>query len=144
MGTPFLLPDQNDHDSAPFWEGCSRGELLVQRCGECGMWAHPPRPMCHRCRSLDRQWVQSNGRGTIWSFVVPHPPLLAPYTDFAPYNVVIVALDDNPVIRHVGNLIAEPGAAINSVDGATIQIGEPVAVTFELIDDVYMPHWVRA
>ena len=22
--------------SAPYWEGCARGELLFQRCGDCG------------------------------------------------------------------------------------------------------------
>ena len=139
-----MLPDRDDPDSRPFWEGCERGELLVQSCGVCGHLAQPPRPMCPQCRSLDRRWISTSGRGAIWSFIVPHPPLLAPYTDFAPYNVVIVALDEHPQIRFVGNVIEAEGAALNSVDPHSIGIGEPVRVVFNTIDDVTLPFWVRA
>lgn len=138
-----MLPDRDEPDSQPFWDGCARGELMVQSCGVCAHLAHPPRPMCPHCRSLDRQWVRTSGRGTIWSFIVPHPPLLAPYTDFAPYNVVIVALDEHPNIRFVGNVIASEGAALNSIDPHGIRIGEPVRVVFNTIDDVTLPFWVR-
>lgn len=84
-----------------------------------------------------------SGRATVWSFVVSHPPVLPAYSDLAPYLVVVVALDEDPVIRMVGNLVAEPGAPINSIDPATVRIGEPVHVTFERVDDVTLPRWVR-
>lgn len=139
----MLLPVLDD-DSTPFWEGCARGELLVQACASCGRRRMPPRPMCPRCRSLDAEWQPTSGRGRIWSFVVPHPPLLPAYAEHAPYNVVVVELDDDPSIRLVGNLVAGEGEAINSIDPATIQIGEPVRVVFDRVsDDVSMPRWVR-
>ncbi|MBV9253887.1 MAG: hypothetical protein JO054_06630, partial [Actinobacteria bacterium] len=55
------------------------------------------------------------------------------------------ALDEDPTIRMVGNLVVSEGAPINSVDPATIEIGESVRVVFERVaDDVVLPRWVRA
>ena len=31
MEPTYLLPDLDDPIGGPFWEGCARGELLVQR-----------------------------------------------------------------------------------------------------------------
>jgi hypothetical protein len=142
--TMWLLPDLDDETSAPFWAGTARGELLVQTCSSCGHRRMPPRPMCPVCRSLEHQWVASSGAGTIWSFAIPHPPLLPAYADLAPYNVIVVALDEDPAIRFVGNLLARPDGPINEIDPATIQIGEPVRVTFQPLDDVTLPRWLRA
>ena len=86
-----------------------------------------------------------SGRGSVWSFVVPHPPLLPAYAELAPYNVVVIALDEDPLIRLVGNVVADADAPINSVDPATIEIGAPVRVVFpSAIDDVVLPHWMLA
>jgi uncharacterized OB-fold protein len=140
----WLLPDLDDETSAPFWAGTARHELLVQTCSSCGRRRMPPRPMCPYCRSLDHEWVASSGRGTIWSFTVPHPPLLPAYSALAPYNVIIVALEEEPTIRFVGNLLAHEGGEINEIDPATIVIGEPVTVTYTQVDDVTLPRWLRA
>jgi len=144
METGFVLPDVDTEDTAEFWAGCQRGELIVQSCAQCGRWRFPPRPMCPECRSLDVRWVTTSGRGTVWSFVVPHPPLLPAYNDLAPYNVIVVALDEDPTIRMVGNLVETADGPINAIDPATIDIGEPVRVVFSTVDDVALPRWVRA
>jgi len=140
----FLLPDLESEDGAPFWAGTARGELLVQACASCGRWRFPPRPMCPYCRSIEVRWDRASGTATIWAFVVPHPPLLPAYAELAPYNVIVVALDEDPTIRMVGNLLASPDGAINEVDPATIRIGERVRVVFQQVDDVSLPRWVRA
>ena len=103
MAPNYVLPDLDDQDSKPFWEGTARGELLVQRCGQCGRMRIPPRPMCQDCRSLKNEWVPLSGKGRIWSFVVPHPPLLPAFMEVAPYNVVVVELDEDSPVRVVGN-----------------------------------------
>jgi uncharacterized OB-fold protein len=140
----FLLPDVEDPDAAEFWAGCERGELLVQVCKSCGRRRMPPRPMCPRCRSLEFRWEAMSGRGTIWSFIVPHPPLLPAYQELAPYNVIVVALEEDPTIRFVGNLVTGPDGEINEIDPAAITIGEPVRVVFHRVEDVVLPRWVRA
>jgi hypothetical protein len=141
--TSWLLPNVSDPTTAPFWEGTQRGELLVQACGECGKWRMPPRPMCPHCRSIAVTWVATSGRGRVWSFIVPHPPLLPAFSEFAPYNALIVELEDDPMIRFAGNLVASADGPINEIDPATITIGEPVRVVFHHIEDVALPRWVR-
>ena len=144
METAWLLPDIDEPNTAGFWEGTARGELLVQACGACGAWRMPPRPMCPHCRSLDLTWVPTSGRGRVWSFIVPHPPLLPAFAEYAPYNAIVVELDEDPTIRFAGNLVTAADGAINEIDPATITIGEPVRVVFHQIDDVALPRWARA
>ena len=140
----MLLPEI-DELTRPFWDGTLIGELRVQACGECGRLRFPPRPMCPSCRSMASLWRAVSGRGSVWSFVVPHPPLLSGYSELAPYNVVVVALEEDSTIRMVGNLVAGEDAAINSVDPATIEIGSPVRVVFQRVsDEVALPRWIRA
>jgi uncharacterized OB-fold protein len=144
METVWLLPDITEPTSAEFWAGTARGELLVQTCASCGLRRMPPRPMCSRCRSTEVRWELTSGRGRVWSFIVPHPPLLPAFAEVAPYNAIIVELEEDPLIRFAGNLVTAPDGAINEIDPATIQIGEPVRVVFHQIDDVFLPRWVRA
>ena len=144
METRLLLPEP-DEDSAPFWDGTRRGELLLQRCKDCGRPRFPPRPMCPECQSLESVWTSASGRGRIWSFVVSHPPLLPAYAELAPYPVVVVELEEHPSIRMVGNVVVAAGAPINSVDPALLKIGLPVRVTFEAVsDDTTLPRWILA
>jgi hypothetical protein len=143
----FLLPTVED-ETVPFWEAAAEGKLEIQACRSCGRLRMPPRPMCPWCRSSEKTWVEVSGRATIWSFAVPHPPLLPAYAAVAPYNVVVAALEEDPTIRLVGNLVADAEADINSVDPASITIGEPVEVVFahQTSTDgelVALPRWVR-
>jgi uncharacterized OB-fold protein len=143
----FLLP-LGDEESEGFWEGTAQGELRIQACGACGALRFPPRVMCPRCQSTERRWQTVSGRGTIWSFVVAHPPLLPAYAPFAPYPVITVTLEEGPALRMVGNLVSGPEGAINEIDPASIVIGEPVQVVFSRRQrpdgtGVFLPAWVR-
>jgi uncharacterized OB-fold protein len=140
-----MLVPTVDAVSAPFWAGTAAGELRVQACALCGRTRFPPRPMCPRCQSVSATWKPVAGTGTVWSFIVPHPPLLPGYTEQAPYNSILVGLDEHPDIRLAGNLLAAPGGAINEVDPATIAIGERVRAVFVPVDDeITLLQWVRA
>jgi uncharacterized OB-fold protein len=130
-----------DDDGAPFWAYAARGELRVQACAapDCGRLRFPPRPCCPHCGSFAGEWRRMNGRGRIWSYVLPHPPLLPGYAEQAPYNAVVVELADAPRIRLVGNVVAAPDAPLNSVDPARLRIGAGVRVVF---DGEGMPRWL--
>ncbi len=137
-----LLPVIDEY-SQPFWDGALQGELRIQGCGNCNRLRFPPRPMCPHCQSTDVTWRTMSGRGTIYSFVVAHPPLLPGYQAIAPYPVVVVALDEDPSLRMVGNLVASEGGAINEVDPSAIEIGRRVSVVFEQVaDDIALPRWL--
>jgi uncharacterized OB-fold protein len=143
-----LLPAIDD-DSREFWAGCAAGELRLPRCNACGHRQFPPRPMCPACAAIDQGWEVMSGRGEIWSFVVAHPPLLAAYAEQAPYNVIVVALHEDPTLRLVGNLVASADGPIGEIDPTTIEIGEPVRVVFTPIGDddevgtIALPRWIR-
>jgi uncharacterized OB-fold protein len=134
-----------DEDALPFYEATRRGELRIQRCVDTGRWVFPPRPLSPYGGHRPLEWVAVSGRGTIWSFVVPHPPLLPAFAPFAPFNVIQVALDEDPTIRLTGNLLAREGGALDDIDPATIEIGAAVRVVFDPIDEDWtLPRWVLA
>jgi uncharacterized OB-fold protein len=130
-----ILPDTADPITGPFWTACAEGVLRIQACAACGRRRMPPRPMCPWCRSLDVRWDEISGRATVWSFAVPHPPLLAAYEARLPYAVLVVTLDDDPSIRLVGDTAA--GVPVDS-----LAIGMPVSVVFEDAGEgVVLPRW---
>ncbi|MGH4029684.1 Zn-ribbon domain-containing OB-fold protein [Actinomycetota bacterium Odt1-20B] len=133
-----------DDDGAPFWEYAARGELRVQACANsgCGELRFPPRPCCPHCQSFDSEWRKMSGRGRIWSYVRPHPPLLPAYAEQAPYNAIVVELAEAPRIRLVGNLVTSADAPLNSVDPERLRIGARVQVVFTEVDGVTLPRWV--
>lgn len=72
-----------------------------------------------------------------------HPPVLPAFQPFAPYNVVVVQLVEDPRIRIVGNLVDPEVRTLNSIEASDIAIGQRVRVVFEsLTDEVSLPQWV--
>ncbi|MFI9831589.1 Zn-ribbon domain-containing OB-fold protein [Streptomyces sp. NPDC051913] len=135
-----MLSPAIDPEGAPFWQYAARGELRVQACADCGELRFPPRPCCPHCQSFGTEWRRMSGHGRVWSYVVPHPPLLPDYAAQAPYNVVVVELDEAPRIRLVGNLVAEPGARLDSLPAERLLIG--ARVRFVTDPGTGLPQWV--
>ena len=118
-------------DSAPFWEAAGKGELRMQRCGDCGHVRFPPALLCPRCLSAQASWERMSGRGTVYSWVVVHQSQHPAFNPDAPYNVVIVELEEGPRLH--GNLIG---------DNDAIRIGLPVEAVFEPVGgDTALVKW---
>ncbi len=114
------LPEA-DPDSAPFWEGVSRGELLLQRCGECATFRFPPGETCPHCLSREADWRPASGRGRVFSWiVVRHPIPREIFADQVPYIVALIELEEG--VRIASNLV--------NIDPGDVSDGMPVAVTF--------------
>ena len=142
MPDEALLPPI-DPEAAPFWEAARRGELWVQQCTETGRLIFPPRSSSPWAPRSDPRWVRVSGRGTLWSFAVPHPPLLPPFSLLAPYNVIVVALEEDPTIRLVGNLVDHADGPINGPEPGAIEIGARVRVVFQPVSEAFhLPRWV--
>lgn len=123
---PAISPDNEF-----FFNGLREHKLLIQRCGGCGTLRHPPRPMCPHCRSLAWEAIESSGRGTVYSYVMPHEPKF-PNFDY-PYVVVLVDLAEG--VRVVSNL--------TGVDPADVREGLPVEVYYQSFDNDLVLHQFR-
>ncbi len=138
----MTVPNWAGEDEVGFWEGVERGELRIQSCARCKRLRFPPRPFCPWCQSPDCAWQPMSGRGTLWSYAIVHPPLVAPFAELAPYNVIVVALQEDPHIRIVGNLVTDAQGAINEVKAQQIRIGAQVEVVFgEGPGGLRLPRW---
>jgi uncharacterized OB-fold protein len=86
---PIITPD-----TAPFWEGCRTGQLLLQRCISCFAWRYPPAPVCPRCAAAESVWTPTARKGCIHSFVIYHRAFHPAYVAEVPYAVALVELDE--------------------------------------------------
>jgi len=123
MTKPMMPLPIPSHDDKEFWEGCARHELLIQRCGDCGTFRFPPRPMCHNCASMNMEWAKVSGKGEIYSWINVVHPVHPAMIDRVPFAVVLVELDDAPGARLVSNMV--------DCESEEIEIGMPVQVMFE-------------
>ena len=135
LGDDWLLPALDAKNQA--WFGS--GTLALQVCTRCQVVQFPPEDACRGCGSFELGTRVSAGRGRVESLAVVHHavhPLLRPHV---PYLVVLVALDDAPHVRLLGNVL---NRAYDQV-----AIGERVRVVFEEVTDpesgerLRIPQW---
>ncbi|MCV7399461.1 Zn-ribbon domain-containing OB-fold protein [Mycobacterium fragae] len=118
-------------DTAFFWNGLREHQLLIQRCTGCGALRNPPRPMCPKCRSLEWDTIESSGRGSVYSYVMPHQPRF-PFFEY-PYIVALVELDEG--VRLVSNLV--------DIEPADVTVGMPVQVCYQTFENDLVLHQFR-
>lgn len=136
---PWNKPRPNiDADSAEFWEGLKRHELLLWTCGECGAsyWPksfcinHENQPFAANC-----EWKPSSGYGRIYSMNRHEYAFHAGFKEDVPYFYALVELDEGPVISStiVGEQPTDP----------IRDIGRRVKVVFEDHPDAgfTLPRW---
>jgi uncharacterized protein len=109
QGAPRGLPvPEADALTAPFWEACAQHRLIVQRCARCGTFTHPPSAVCRQCQGREFVWVESRGRGEIFTYTIAHHPVHPAVKDQVPYGVVVVKLDDCGRVLITSNLVDAP------------------------------------
>jgi len=138
------LPSVENPIDARFWDYAAKGELAVQVCAGCDASRFPPQPYCPACQSPEHQWHIASGRGTIWSYVVPHAPLLPAFGEQLPYVVALVELEDYSGLRMIGAITKSSEGNIQGVDGSQVNIGDSVRVIFQKMDDkTFLPRWIK-
>jgi uncharacterized OB-fold protein len=125
MSTAHPRPDPVAADDARFWGFVAAGELRIQRCADCGMHRHPPRPVCSACGSRATDWSLAAGRGEVWASTVIHPPTLPAFASRTPYGAVVVRLEEGVFL--VGNVVDCPTG--------DVVIGMPVDVTITEVEE---------
>jgi uncharacterized OB-fold protein len=137
--TMFAVPVP-DRDTQPFWDGCARGELVVQQCGACGKWLWQPRPVCSSCQTPEPAWKRVSGNGRIASWTVMRPPTLPAYAEIVPFVVLLVELDER--VRLLGYLVDREGKVLKT-DGVSegLRMGARVALRFHEQGGFHLPCW---
>jgi uncharacterized OB-fold protein len=128
---PVPVPDDL---SRPFWDAAKERRIVIQRCGACGYYNHPPRRFCDACLAQDLRFEPVSGRGVVYSFTVMHQRDVAGFEEDAPFINLVVELAEQPNLLMVSNLpIAER---------ARVRIGLAVEVDFEdRGEDVVVPQF---
>jgi uncharacterized OB-fold protein len=113
-------PEPPDTDlSRPYWQAARRGQLVLQRCSQCGQIRHYPRLLCRVCHSRESEFVPASGQGQVHSWTVTHHVFHPAFAHEVPY--VLVTVDLHEGVRALGRW-----------DGAELALGLPVQAYFAL------------
>jgi uncharacterized protein len=100
---------------------------MVQRCPACAAHVFIPRHACPHCLTEPLDWVESSGRGQIYSYTLVHRP---PHPAFEPpYCIAIVRLDEG--WQMLSNIVG--------ADPAAIAVGQRVTVDYLDFDTITLP-----
>lgn len=94
---PAITPE-----NAPYFDAASRGELMVERCTDCGLHVFPPRGICRRCHARELQWTQVQPPGVLRSLTENHNSWTPGATGL--YTFGLVEFPDYSNVRFVGFL----------------------------------------
>jgi acetyl-CoA acetyltransferase/uncharacterized OB-fold protein len=112
-----------------FWTSGADGSLRFQECRSCESLIHPPAPVCRYCRSRDIAVRAVSGNATLAGFTVNHRFSLPGMP--APYVIAQVAIAEDPRVRLTTNIV--------ECDPEGLELGQPVEVVFEQVEDVWLP-----
>lgn len=120
-GTLLGPAPATDHPTtAPFWAALREGRLDLQRCTACGCLRSPPGPRCAACGSAEAAWETMSGRAEVVTWTVMHQRYFPGFGDGTPYVVLLVRLEEGPLLYS------------NLVEAApeTLRIGLPLEAVF--------------
>ncbi|MFC0448979.1 Zn-ribbon domain-containing OB-fold protein [Rhodococcus jostii] len=122
----------------PYWDGLTRGELRLQRCGTCKTWIWGPQWVCGSCHALDPNWEAVTPVGTVYSWSRSWYPFITELADQVPYVTVLVELPEAGHRRVLGIL--------TGADTDAVRIGDPVVGHIEHDEGATWPllRWRRS
>jgi uncharacterized OB-fold protein len=104
-------------ESEAFFKAAAEGRFLIKKCAACGKAHWYPRAICPFCSSDRTEWVESPGKGTIYSYSTMRR---AP----EPFALAYVTLAEGPTM--LTNIV--------DCDFDALKIGQAVTVVFKPSD----------
>lgn len=120
---PTRMRPPKGFDNAWWWDVVDKGEIPIQKCGDCGALHHPPRPMCNQCQGTSMDWVPACGVGKVYTYTIMHHPQFPGFE--YPFIAALVELEEGT--RLVSNVV--------DVAPEDMYIGMPVEAFVEQVDD---------
>jgi uncharacterized OB-fold protein len=121
-------------DNRPYYDGCARGELWIQRCLETGRFQFYPRP-CSIFTAGPVEWTRCSGLGAVHTFtIIRKNHSEAHFEKHAPYVVAIIELEVG--IRMMSN--------VTRCKPEDVRIGMEVEVHFACVHEtskLFLPFW---
>jgi uncharacterized protein len=71
---PMITPENQ-----VFFDATKTGKFMLRRCDDCGKAHYYPRTICPLCGSDKTQWIESTGKGEIYSYSVLRKGVEIPY-----------------------------------------------------------------
>lgn len=136
-----------DSEHRGYYEAAGRGQLVVQRCRNCGLLRGEIGAACPYCMSRLWDWAPVSGRGVIFSYQIVMQPIQPAFAAWTPYPVVLVELDEQRAVpwrgqredetvsvRLVRNLVQAGDPTRPEVE-ARVAIGKRVRACFVPLGD---------
>ena len=124
----------NDSEYKGYFEAAADHRLVVKKCSSCGLLRGEPGPGCPWCTSLDWEWQEVSGKGTIYSYQIVAHTVVPSFRDWAPFAIVLVELDEQrgqpdagDGLRITANLVGED---MQPEKEENVAIGSRVEVVF--------------
>ena len=118
-------------ETKPYWESTKNHKLVIPRSKTTGEYFFYPRAvspgddMTH-----DIEWVESSGKGKVWTFSIHHMGPSKAYKGDPPYVVALIELDEG--VKMMSNVV--------DVDVNDVTVGMEVEVIFDdVTEEVTLP-----
>lgn len=101
-----------DHDNIGHYRALMQGRLELNRCGDCGTWVYPHRPLCPQCLSVNVAPQAVSGRGKLYMYTLlqqsrdPDQPL------DEPMQVAAIELEEQAGLRYLSQVVDCPAEAL--------------------------------
>jgi uncharacterized OB-fold protein len=129
-----LVPEPTP-DTRPFWDALMEGRFRLQRCADCGKVRHYPRPVCDACFSMNTDWVEASGLGTVHSWTITHHAFHPGFKADLPFMLLTVDLAEGVRMQ----------AQARGIGEAEVRVGLAVKVGFERVkEDLTLPVFEKA
>jgi uncharacterized protein len=122
------LPKINDENRV-FWNETKNQKLMLQKCSSCHQIQYYPRFFCANCYSESMEWIESQGKGNVYTFTVIRRAPSEGFLEDVPYTLALIELDEG--VRMMSTIIEQP---------EDIKIGDKVEVSFKETEiDIQLP-----
>lgn len=100
------------HDNIEHYRALAEGRLVFNRCGDCGYWIYPHRPLCPECWSWNVTPREVSGLGRVSLFTLLHQLRNPASLIDQPLPVAAVELVEQDGLRYLARIVNCPVEAI--------------------------------
>ena len=93
----------DDSEYKGYFDAAAEHRLVVKRCLACGLLRGEPGAGCPWCPSLEWEWHEVSGKGTIYSYQIVAHTVVPGFREWTPFPIVLVELDEQSGVPSPGD-----------------------------------------